>query len=149
MKTIYPQEIANQFLTRYKQWEQGEMFDSIYTDEQMQAMMSTVMIDPGEMINFYITVQDIIVSTIAEERGIDNHMEMLKALDQYSKAIISLFVPVMSLVGATPEQRVQMQEEYEKVRSLNQAQKYNTTEPDFKLADIKGLIKDDDEPPVH
>lgn len=151
MKIVYPDEIALQFLTRYKQYEQGEQYEYMFTPEQNAAMMATILKDPDEMISFFNSVQTQIIGHIAMERGEDNYFEIAKALSQWNNVLASQFVPIMHMLSKSPEERKEMLEQHEKLETLKKAEQFSQPSLDeFNLGDIEGLLrKDEDDPPVH
>lgn len=141
MRTIYPNEIALQFLSRYKMHEVGEDYDYIFEVDQASAMLATIVKDPIEMVKFFQRVQSIIIHEIAIERGAENYLEIARVLTQWNNTVVSYLLPIMSMLNLPVEDRQEMVEEYEKLRALKDAQKYTQTKPDFKLSDIDDLIK--------
>lgn len=149
MKVVKPPEIAGQFLTRYKMWEGGEHYDSMFTDEQTAAMFNSIVQSPNEMLEFFNQVQTLIIGQIGIERGTDNHLEIAKVVVQWSNAINSFLLPLIALLAKSPEERKAQIEEFEKNRALRDAEANNITSDDFRLPDIGGLVKDDEDPPIH
>jgi hypothetical protein len=107
MSKIDHVEVANQFLNQYEAFQHGAMIGTVFTDEQMAAMISAIKTHPEEMCLFFLNAGVVISETTYEQTG--DYKDVYQALGHYDSVVTSLLVRVVHILqnnGANAEMTV-------------------------------------------
>jgi hypothetical protein len=97
-QTINEIEIAEQFMSQYEAFYNNNMVGTVFTDDQMGAMIRAIKARPDEMCIFFSNVGTRIIGVVFEDTG--DWEQVQTVYSHYNSVLVSLLVRVLHIWSA-------------------------------------------------